>query len=259
VTTIVAYLLNQNPQPFIFEAADVNGDDVINVLDIVAVVNKILNPGKSAALSTSATVNLYLQNDTLFADSPVAMGALQMDISGVSGMEEVQKLSVLQGFESGYNMSGNTLRLIVYSLTGKTIPAGNRIPLLRLKKGSGITNIIMGDSKGSGLTVNYLSTGLWNLHKLGEAVATLGQNYPNPFNHSTTIPVRVNEPIDEIVVRIINIAGQEIGMLSLKNPVIGENLLYWRPGTNKGMMAYLLEIHRNGKQAIGGVKKLMVK
>jgi len=164
----------------------------------------------------------------------------------------------LQGFESGYSVKDNTLRMIVYSLTGKTIPVGNRIPLLRMKKGSGITNMIMGDKTGSPLAVNYLPTGLWNLHELGEGVASLGQNYPNPFDKTTTIPVMVNEPVDELVVRIINITGQEIAVLPLKNPVVGENLLRWQSGKYKGLLAYRLEIIRNGKMVVVGVKKMIV-
>jgi hypothetical protein len=258
VTTIVAYLLNQNPQPFIFEAADVNGDGQINVLDIVATVNKVLNPDKSAIIASAETVNLYLQNDTLFADAPVPVGAIQFDITNVSGIEEIEKLKALQGFESGFSVNDNTLRLIVYSLTGKTIPAGNRIPLLRMKKGSGITNMIMGDKTGSPLAVNYLSTGLWNLRELGNEVASLGQNYPNPFDKTTTIPVIVNEPVDELVLRIINITGQEVAVLPMKNPVVGENLLHWQSDNHKGLLAYRLEIRRNGKVAVVGVKKMVI-
>ena len=258
VTTIVAYLLNQNPQPFIFEAADVNGDEQINVLDIVATVNKVLNPGKSGSLAETGTVNLYLQNDTLFADAPVPVGALQFDITGISDIGEIEKLKALQGFESGYSIKDNNLLLIMYSLTGKTIPAGNRIPLLKLRKGSGITGMIMGDSKGSPLVVNYLSTGLWNLRDLGTGVATLGQNYPNPFNQSTTIPITVNEPVDELVVRIINITGQEVALLHLKNPVLGENLLQWNTSGQMGMLVYRLEIMRDGKMAVAGVKKMVI-
>ena len=259
VTTIVAYLLNQNPQPFIFEAADVNGDGVINVLDIVATVNLVLNPQKSAAIATSEPVKLYLQNDTLFADAPVAIGAIQFDITGVEGIEEIERLAALNGFESGFSVNNSTLRLIVYSLTGKTIPAGNHIPLLKLKKGSGVTNMVMGDKNGSPLTVNYITTGLWNLRDLNDGVATLGQNYPNPFGGSTIIPVIINEPVDEVVVRIININGQEVAVLPLKNPVIGENLLHWNSGANKGLMAYVLEIRRDGRQVVSGVRKMIAK
>lgn len=259
VTTIVAHLLENDPQPFIFEAADVNGDQVINVLDIVGVVNLVLNPGKSATITSAATVTLYVQNDTLFADAPVAIGAIQLEIAGATSMEEIEKLAALQGFESGYSIHDHHLRLIVYSLTGKTIPAGNRIPLLRLKKGSGITDVVMGDKTGKELAVSFLSTRVWSLRALGPDVATLGQNYPNPLEQSTTIPVTINEPVDEITIRIIGINGQEIAILPVKNPVIGENLIHWTPGNHKGLMAYLLEVRRGGQQSIAGVKKMLVR
>ena len=40
----VDYILGMNPQPFIFNAADVNNDLMINVLDVVGTVDIILNP-----------------------------------------------------------------------------------------------------------------------------------------------------------------------------------------------------------------------
>jgi hypothetical protein len=43
VVTTVNYVTNQNPQPFIFDAADVNTDKNIDVLDIVGIINIILN------------------------------------------------------------------------------------------------------------------------------------------------------------------------------------------------------------------------
>jgi hypothetical protein len=89
-------------------------------------------------------------------------------------------------------------------------------------------------------------------------VASLGQNYPNPFDKITTIPVMVNEPVDELVVRIINITGQEVAVLPLKNPVVGENLLHWQSVNHKGLLAYRLEILRDGKMAVVGVRKMIV-
>jgi len=259
VTTIAAYVLNHNPEPFIFEAADVTGDGIINIFDIVATINMVLNQTKSATVAANSTVNLYLHNDTLFADAPVPIGAIQFDIAGVAGIEEIERLAALNGFESGFSVNDNNLRLIVYSLTGKTIPAGNRIPLLRLKEGSGITQMIMGDKNGSPLNINFITTDLWNLSDLGDGVATLGQNYPNPFDRSTIIPVMIHEPVDEVVIRIVNINGQQVAALPLKNPVIGENLIQWEPGSQKGLMAYILEIRRNGLQVVSGVRKMIIK
>jgi hypothetical protein len=259
ITTIVAYLLNNNPQPFITEAADLNSDGNINVLDIVGVVNLVLG-NKSAVIATTEQVKLYLQNDTLFADAPVAIGGLQFDISGAASVEEIQKLKALEGFESGYSGNEKGLRLLYYSLSGKTISAGTRIPLLKLKKGSGVSGAIFGDKSGTSIPVNYLATGVWNLSdNLNQAVAELGQNFPNPLTKQTTIPIRINEPVDEAVIRIVNVMGQEVDVIRLTNPSIGEHLLQWNSGANKGLMAYLLEIRRGNQRFICPVAKMVVR
>lgn len=56
----VDYILGNNPKPFIFKAADVNNDDAINVLDIVGIVDIILNPSADKVVSkTNRTPNYY--------------------------------------------------------------------------------------------------------------------------------------------------------------------------------------------------------
>jgi hypothetical protein len=236
----------------------VNSDGNINVLDIVGVVNLVLHP-KSAMIPTTEQVHLYMQNDTLFADAPVAIGGIQWDISGVSSVEEIIRLKALEGFESGYSVKDNSLRLLYYSLSGKTVPAGKRIPLLKMKKGTGITNIIFGDKAGSPIQVDYLATGVWNLSEnLGQQIAELGQNFPNPLTDQTTIPLRIFEPVDEAVVRIVNMYGQEVKIFRLENPTVGEHLLYWKPGFNKGLLAYTLEIRRGTKRFVCAVRKMVV-
>lgn len=56
----VDYILGNNPKPFIFSAADVNNDDAINVLDIVGIVDIILNPSADKVVSkTNRTPNYY--------------------------------------------------------------------------------------------------------------------------------------------------------------------------------------------------------
>jgi hypothetical protein len=201
-----------------------------------------------------------MANDTLFADIPVAVGGIQMDISGVGSMDEITVLNALQGFESGYSVKDGSLRLLYYSLSGKTLEAGKRVPLLKLQKGTGITNIVFGDKAGSPIGVEMLATGVWNLSdQLDETIASLGQNFPNPLTDQTTIPVQIKEPVDGAVVRIVNMFGQTVETIRLSNPVIGEHLLEWNAGSNKGFFAYLLEIRRGRQLFICQVRKMIVR
>jgi len=261
ITTIVAYLLNNNPQPFITEAADYNTDGNVNVLDIVGVVNLVLNGGmKSAEIGLNQQIHLYLKNDTLFADAPIAIGGIQFDISGATAVEDIQKLKALEGFESGYSPQENGLRLLYYSMSGKYIPAGNRIPLLKLKKGSGITTAIFADKTGTSLAVDFLVSEIGKplMENPKNVVAELGQNFPNPLSRQTTIPFRIFEPVDEAVIRIFNVAGQQLKIVRLPNPIIGEHLLQWDAGYRKGMFIYLLEVRQGKKQIICPVRKMIV-
>ncbi len=260
ITTIVAYLLNNNPQPFITEAADYNGDKNVNVLDIVGVVNLVLNGGKkSAELAQNEQIHLYVKNDTLFADAPIAIGGIQFDISGATSVEEIQKLKALEGFESGYSQLENGLRLLYYSMSGKNIPAGDRIPLLKLKKGSGITEAIFADKIGTPIAVDFLVSEIGKiLDNPKKLVAELGQNFPNPFNRQTTIPIRIYEPVDEAVVRIFSVNGQELRIIRLPNPIVGEHLLLWDSGTHKGLFVYILEVRQGKKQIVCPARKMIV-
>lgn len=261
ITTIVDKILNNAPNPFYEEAADANSDGELNVLDIIATINLILNGGqKSSPIEQDGTISLFIQNDTLFADATTSIAAFQFDFYGINKESDIERLSAVKTFEFASKSNDNTLRVIGYSLTGSLIEKGDRIPLLKLNKGVGLTNYIVGDINGNSLAVNYNATALWNFHKdLKIGVAELGQNYPNPLNGHTTIPVFINEPIDKFLVRIIDVQGKQIAVLNCNKPVIGENILNWNSGQQKGLMAYILEVYRDGKQAVCGVKKMIAK
>lgn len=261
ITTIVAYLLNNHPQPFIAEAADYNSDNNINVLDIVGVVNFILNGGKkSGEILVDQQIHLYMKNDTLFADAPVAIGGIQFDLSGTTSIEEIQKLQALEGFESGYAQQENSLRLLYFSMSGKNIPAGNRIPLLKLKKGSSISEAIFANKNGTPIAYDFLASGIGKiLDNPEKLVAELGQNYPNPLSRLTTIPIRIYEPVDEATIRIFNLLGQELRVIRLPNPIAGEHLLQWDSGIHKGWFVYQLTVRQGKKQITLPSRKMIAR
>lgn len=264
VTTIVSYLLNNNPQPFISEAADVNSDKSINVLDVVGVVNLALNGNtKSAWLPATKQAFLYLQKDTLFADSPVPVGGIQFDLNGVSSIEEIGKLKSLEGFESGYAPSEKGMFLLYYSLSGKVIPAGKRIPLLKLQNYTGIPASVFADEKGLPIQVESKAPETVRpvIDNPVNRIAELGQNYPNPLkvDEQTIIPIRIFEAVDEAVVRIINMAGQVIEIIRVANPIPGEHLVTRNVGSEKGYLLYTLEVKQGSKRMMCLPRKMIVK
>jgi hypothetical protein len=144
-------------------------------------------------------------------------------------------------------------------MSGKSTPAGDRIPLLKLKTGSTIINAIFGETNGSPIKVNYILTRIGDIkNNMNQGIAELGQNFPNPVNGKTIIPIRIYEPVDEAILRVINMLGQEVEVIRLSNPYIGEHLLSWNSRANKGLFVYTLEIKKGNQKQICPNKKMIV-
>ena len=127
VVTEIAYLTDQNPQPFIFEAADVNSDNVVNILDVVGTINIILPPASTHSLGL-ATATCTIEDGVLYIDSPVRLAGLQII---TSGKNEAQATEALDGLEcvSTAMTEGNYRQFLAYSLAGRTLSTGRQAVL----------------------------------------------------------------------------------------------------------------------------------
>ena len=103
VVAEVAYIVGNNPKPFIFEAADVNNDNTINVFDLVGTVNIITNPAVSSlGFIDNLTVTYSIEDGILYVETPVVLGGVQFAFDANA---EISALEALNGFEQ---MTWNT-------------------------------------------------------------------------------------------------------------------------------------------------------
>ena len=216
---------------------------------------------KRIGSETVPKVDLYIQNDTLFADANVAVGGIQLDIKGVNSAEEVKILKTLKSFEAAHNLMGDTLRMIFYSISGKTVPAGQRIPLLRLKEGISVSDAVFGETKGNAIPVNYILARVDNISSnMNQNQVELEQNYPNPvISGQTIIPVHIYEPVDEISLVVTNMLGQQVDVIKMTDISMGKHLINWKTSGNKGIHTYTLKIKANGQTLLCPAKMMLVK
>ncbi len=252
ITTIVSYMLNQNPTPFIFDAADVNGDNTINVLDIIGCV-QIISGAKSVPLSqiinTSNEVAYYeIEDGTVYLESSGNVAALQFETDSLSPqqIEQLRIFSKQKGFEFAYGKIENHIIGILYSLTQKVIPEGNQ----KLFKLEGITNesftinnIFGGDLYGDYVPV--LKKGE-QLPVTDEAVIKVS---PNPFNGITRINYSVPEN-GTVSLKLYNLSGSFIRSFATGYCPAGSYSFTW-DGTNNSKQQlkpgiYLLQMEENG-------------
>ena len=124
VITTVNYASGQEPKPFIFEAADVNTDLQIDILDVVGIIRTILNPNADVSSMAMATATYTVENGIVYVDSPVDLAGVQIQIATEKG-SEVTATGEMDGFEQASSwLSDNDFIYLAYSMSGKTLTAG---------------------------------------------------------------------------------------------------------------------------------------
>ena len=239
VVTTVNYITNQNPQPFIFEAADVNADGNINVLDIVGIINIILHPGRATA-SEVATARYSIEDGILYVETPVELGGVQFTFN-MPHDNAIEVLAALNGFERVNSwLNDDQYMFMAYSMVGKKLSAG-RHALLRIGD-AGIDEIILSDPYGNNVNavLDVASVDFVENMRIGEP-------YPNPFNSSVVIPFTVKfSESEEIEFVMTDAIGRVIDTKNVGRYGNGSYEYTWTPSSDLKPGIYFIETKSNG-------------
>jgi len=159
VITEVNYITGQNPQPFIFEAADVNSDEAVNIIDVVATVNLILHPSNNTSAINEGNVSYSIENGILYVETDIVLGGVQCTFTA-DNEQAITPLAALEEFEKvGTWQAEDQYLFLAYSMSGKTLGVGKHA-LLQIGDAE-LTNIVLSDAQGHNIpTAPGVSTAL---------------------------------------------------------------------------------------------------
>ena len=242
VVTEVAYITYQDPQPFIFEAADVNSDQKVNVLDVVGTIGIITNPaGVGVSGMDNEPVHYYVTDGILYVETAQALGGVQVRLDVAKGTE-ITALGGLKGMEqNGTWLSDEEYLFLAYSMSGQRIPAGTHA-LLQIGDEAVVTEMVLSDTKGKNITaVNGNTTGIGKV----EAVQ-LQMPSPNPFTTVLRVPYTIGKSgSHEVTISFSDMAGRTIDAYHTENTQ-GEYTYTWYPrALQKGL--YLVTLYVDGE------------
>ncbi len=242
VVTEVAYITYQDPQPFIFEAADVNSDAKVNVLDVVGTIGIITTPAETGVSSIDdAPVRYYLQDGVLYMENTQLLGGVQVRL-GVAKGTAITALEALAGMEQTSVWTSDAEYLfLAYSMSGQRIPAGTHA-LLQIGDEAIVTEMVLSDTKGKNITaVDGNATGIGKV----EAVQ-LQMPSPNPFTTVLRVPYTIGKGgSHEVAISFSDMAGRTIDAYHTVN-TLGEYTYTWHPrALQKGL--YLVSLYLDGE------------
>lgn len=175
VVTTVNYAVGRNPSPFVFDAADMNSDKMIDVLDVIGIVQTILNPtATSRAIAEETAQAIYtIEDDVLYVESPVSLAGIQVQLAlnekTRMKSDEFTAAQSLTGFEQASAwLTDSDYLLLTYSLGGKTIEPGKHA-LLYIGD-SKLSTLRLADEKGR--NVHVVSGNTTYVGSLGHRVMT---------------------------------------------------------------------------------------
>lgn len=155
IVTDIAQMTGQNPKPFIFDAADINKDKRINILDVVGTILVIQSGGGASSLSLQddTPIEYTIEDGILYANHCQQLAGLQLTLYN-DGNYQVTPLESLNGFEIvKYSLSAETSSFIIYSMSGKVLEPGKQ-PLFYVGSNTTIEDIIASDCSGRSISGN---------------------------------------------------------------------------------------------------------
>ncbi|MBR4240223.1 MAG: S8 family serine peptidase [Prevotella sp.] len=130
VITTVNYASGQQPKPFIFEAADMNDDLSIDILDVIGIIKQIMNPNAEAKPSIAAVATYTIEDGVVYVDSPVEIAGVQIQLA-TSSRKDIRVAEDMKGFEhTSAWLSDNDYLFLGYNMNGKTLTTGKHAILI---------------------------------------------------------------------------------------------------------------------------------
>lgn len=183
VVWTVNYAVGMDPKPFIFEAADVNTDQAIDILDVVGIVNLAMSAARPMTRDEAAQAVYTIEDGVLYVETPISLAGLQVQFS-VDNKTEMKAADGLKGFEQASTwLTDNDYMLMAYNFGKKTLEPGKHALLyigdaeltdIRVSDIAGQkVNVVAGSGTtaiGDALLTKMLNkTGIYNLN--GQKVA----------------------------------------------------------------------------------------
>lgn len=242
VVTEISYLTGGNPQPFIFEAADVNSDGVVNILDIVGTINIITHPEVSSlGFSDESTATYTIEDGILYVETPVGLGGVQFTLQAPQGTT-FEVLDALKPFEQvGQWTDEDSYLFMAYSMSGKTLGIGKHA-LMRIGDAA-VENIVLSNTQGQNVPA---ISGQVTAISTTESMQMRLPN-PNPFSDAINIPFVVGKAgIHNIQLRFTNVAGLTVDTYTATLP-FGEHTYTWHAASMPAGV-YFVTLYVDGKK-----------
>ena len=206
-------------------AADVNNDSEINVLDVLVIINMILDrDSRDRSNQIAAELNLSIYDNKLDVSADGPIKGIQCIVKTSDARLQINS-NLDMDVSSSYHQ--DLLHIVIYSLDGKSIDSNNYTLFETVEDFEVIEFIAVNDMH------QYVD--VYEEEMILPDTFSLKQNYPNPFNPVTNIDIEIGMSAN-ISLKIYDISGREVKSLVSEFLNAGNHSFRWNGTDNFGQL-----------------------
>jgi Leucine-rich repeat (LRR) protein len=256
IQAILNIILNQYQQYFNFGAADLNGDNAINLLDVVLAINTVQKSPISGQppQENGNSVILSIENGILYLDNLYQKtGAFDIRLKGIE-KSKIQDLAQQFGYTLTITDKNGEIGIIGFTssdcLNGK-------IAVAKVSENTEIVDALISDENAT--AVPHVIETLTGLHQPAkEGAGGSVSNYPNPFKNSTIIKYYLPETVDKATLKVVSPAGQTVRIYgNLETSQGYHEIQFVQNSRSAGIYFYRLEVQSKGQAHIYNNKMII--
>ncbi len=225
------------------ESANFNGDNYVNVLDVVMLAQYVAGlSGREVPTHEDSEVHVLSLNDgaskNLVFSSELPMSGIEFTVPYSEGVERSLDNTILpEGWIVTYAEKEGTIHALIVDISGTS---GLKTLALELSEFDGFESLMVSSQFGKEIPVVYDRKESPDLIGIPTSVK-LNDLYPNPFNPVVSIPFSIPYQTD-VHVAVYNLNGQLVDvLLNAKDMVSGIHQVTWN-ATEHASGVYLVQI-----------------
>ncbi len=244
VLLLVDLVLENDYPGCTIESANFNGDNFINVLDIVQLAQYVMgyNGNRTATSSGNVKVSVVSHDGIMASEISISsdefIAGIQFEIPfGESVANSLDHISLPDGWILNYAVDENIIRVLAVDISGSN--SQNSLEF-SMNEFSGFSSIIVSDRNGGSIPV--VIDAFEQPAEIGIPVsATLQDLYPNPFNPQVNVPFTLPFQMD-VRISVYNVNGQLVDVLLDQSEMVsGAHRISW-DATHHASGVYFIRI-----------------
>ena len=241
VLSLVDIILENDQESCGFESANVNGDGNVNIIDVITLVQLILsgNINSTGDLSQGIfEIYHYEDYDDVVLSSPEKISGFQFESKSYEiSADDLTNINLPDGWVMNYALSDENIKVIIYDASGQNPRSKLNLNFSNISINS-FENAVFSTPLAGEIQMRFNESNI-KKHDIIPDIVKIQKLYPNPFNPQLSIEFSIpQESMTKI--SVYNTLGEEVHVIENGRILdAGLHSFYWNASDQSSGMYFI--------------------